>query len=217
MSVSVLLFTATVTNKHFLFWWFVAFCSSSFVGEKQRAESRVVLRRGRCPSPSSPVAPVGCFLANPSSSREPAPPGLESGLPCLTKAPRFSVACLFLPVGGAVLLEGPPAACLSLRPVGGSGCIHSQGLLKWHHGFFSKELDSSLRLRKIGKKKKGDFSCIWMSGPPARTLGQRKQTRLHPSIQTSLAGGLSGPPFSTLDPDPCPEVSCRQSVAPISQ
>lgn len=96
------------------------------------------------------------------------------------------------PSWGAVLLEGPPAACLSLRPVGGSGCIHSQGLLKWHHGFFLKSSTLPLGFAKYEKKKKGDFSCIWMSGPPARTLGQRKQTRLHPSIQTSLGVGSLG-------------------------
>lgn len=190
---------------------------SSFVGEKQRAESRAVLQRGRCPSPSSPMAPVGCFLANPSSSCEPAPPGLQSGLPCLTKAPCFSVACLFLPVGGLSCWRArlPPACPFALLGVQGASTARacSSGIMV----LFLKSSTLPLGFAKYEKKKKGDFSCIWMSGPPARTLGQRKQTRLHPSIQTSLGGGLSGSPFSTLDPDPCPEVSCRQSVAPVSQ
>lgn len=139
--VSGLLLAAAVTNKHFLYWCGALHFVCPVLLEKNKELSRVVLRRGHCPSPSSPRGPRWLFPGE--SLQLP-----RAGSACLTKAPCFSVACLFPPSWGAVLLEGPPATCLSLCPVGASGCTHSQGLpvplpcwgfkglLPWHHGFF---------------------------------------------------------------------------------
>lgn len=104
----------------------------------RKTENQVMFSGGGpCLSPSSSVTPVWLFSRE--SFQLPACLLLRAGKQIFPP----DQSCLFLtwhvclPSSVAVLPEGLPAASLSVRPVGGSGCTRSQGLLLfWHHGFF---------------------------------------------------------------------------------
>lgn len=69
----------------------------------------------------------------------------------------------------------------------------AQDLLFQHRGFFPKEFNGSLELRKIFLFfKKRLLSCIGMNGPLVWVLGYSKQMCLNPSIPEFSGGGLSG-------------------------
>lgn len=139
-------FTATVTNMHFLCYWFVQFCASGYVGGKQ---SRVVSRRGCCLSPRGSVIPAGCLPEGPSSGAgtQTSPPDQSSLF--LT----WHVCCSRLV---AVLQEGQPARLPLHCPVGVR--VQPQPgpalLAPW---VSPEELNSFLRLHKMFKVRKETF------------------------------------------------------------
>lgn len=121
-----LCFRGSITNMHFLCYWFVQFCTFSYVGEKQ---SRVVFWRGCCLSPRGSVTPTGCIPESPSSGA-----GTQTSPP--DQSSISHVACLLFPACGCP--AGGPACRLPLgSPCWGSGCTCSQGLF-WHPGFIWK-------------------------------------------------------------------------------
>lgn len=123
-----LCFCGNCNHMHFLCYWFVQFCASSCVGEKQ---SRVVFWRGCCLSPRGSVTLTGCLPESPSAG-----PGAQTSLPDQSSLFLTWHVCCSQPGGCPA---GGPACRLPLGPpCRGSGCRRSQGLLFWHPGFVWK-------------------------------------------------------------------------------
>ena len=104
------------------------------------------------------------------------------------------MACLFFLVRGAILIDGLPAAFPCLRPVGGSGCICSQGLLFQPHGIFLKISTSLLgsATDTLKKKKKSDSFMHLGKWPSSLGAGPQKINNFEPQCSRHYWGWALG-------------------------
>lgn len=85
-----------------------------------------------------------------------------------------------LPSPVAVLTEGLPAAFLSVCPVGGSGCTHSEGLLFWHHECFLKSLTLLFGYAKYYKENSKTFHAFGLTAPCLEAGPEKTNMFEHP-------------------------------------
>lgn len=93
-----------------------------------------------------------------------------------------------LPKVVAVLTEGLPGAFYYMCPLGDSGCIHGQGLLFWHRGFFLKISTPPLGSAKYGFQKVGSFQG---AGPQKTNMLEPEYSRDYWQIDFLKEGRLN--------------------------